>query len=344
MHGLFTYSKGGFSFMFTYHPLSFHRTFKSARLLILLTVFALMTSACGASGKVVTTTNTGNNATAATRTIKHVMGETLVPAQPKRVVILTNEGTEALLALGIKPVGAVQSWTGNPWYEHIKADMQGVNVIGKEGEPNLESIAALKPDLIIGNKMRHEKIYEQLKAIAPTVFSETLRGQWKDNFKLYADAVNKKAEGDKVIADFDKRIESIRQKLGDKINTKVSMVRFMAGDTRIYYKDTFSGIILDQIGLKRPDLQNKNEFAATKVPRERTPEMDGDIIFYFTYETGSGDASKLEEQWTNDPLWKNLSAVKAGKAFRVDDAIWNTAGGVKAANLLLDDLQKRFGI
>ena len=37
----------------------------------------------------------------------------------KRVVILTNEGTEALLALGVKPVGAVQSWLGDPWYDHI---------------------------------------------------------------------------------------------------------------------------------------------------------------------------------------------------------------------------------
>lgn len=279
-----------------------------------------------------------------TRTIKHAMGETPVPAEPKRVVILTNEGTEALLTLGVKPVGAVQSFTGNPWYEHIKSDMDGVQVLGKEGEPNLEAIAALKPDLIIGNKMRQEKVYELLSAIAPTVFSETLRGQWKENFKFYAEALNKKAEGDKVLADFDKRTETIREKLGDKINTKVSMVRFMAGDTRIYYKDTFSGIILGQIGLKRPESQDKPEFAATKVPKERIPEMDGDVIFYFTYETGNGEASKAEEQWLQDPLWKNLSAVQAGKAYKVDDAIWNTAGGVRAANLMLDDLQKRFEI
>ena len=45
--------------------------------------------------------------------------------------------------------------------------------------------------------MRHEKVYEQLKAIAPTVFSETLRGEWKDNFKFYAKALNKEKEGQK---------------------------------------------------------------------------------------------------------------------------------------------------
>ena len=30
-------------------------------------------------------------------TVEHAMGKTEVPANPKRVVILTNEGTEALL-------------------------------------------------------------------------------------------------------------------------------------------------------------------------------------------------------------------------------------------------------
>ena len=41
---------------------------------------------------------------------------------------------------------------------------------------------------------------------------------------------------------------------------------------------------------------------------------------------------------TNDPLWKNLTAVKNNRAFKVDDVIWNTAGGVKAAMLMLDQL------
>jgi iron complex transport system substrate-binding protein len=70
--------------------------------------------------------------------------------------------------------------------------------------------------------------------------------------------------------------------------------------------------------------------------------MDGDILFYFTYETGDGQASQAEKEWTNDPLWKNLSVVKKGQAHKVDDVIWNTAGGIKAANLMLDDLEKYF--
>jgi iron complex transport system substrate-binding protein len=275
-------------------------------------------------------------------TVKHAMETTEIKVTPKRIVVLTNEGTEALLALGVKPVGAVKSWTGNPWYDHIKDKMDDVKELGTEGEPNVEAIAALKPDLIIGNKMRHEKIYEQLKAIAPTVFSETLRGNWKDNFMLYAKAVNKEEKGKEVLAQYDQRIKDLKAKLGNKLKIKVSIVRFMAGDVRIYHKDTFSGVILDQLGFARPESQNVNDFAETGVTKERIPAMDGDILFYFTYELGDGAATKLEKEWMNDPLFKNLNVTKQGKVYKVSDTIWNTAGGVLAANLMLDDIEKYF--
>lgn len=187
--------------------------------------------------------------------------------------------------------------------------------------------------------MRHEKIYPQLSQIAPTVFSETIRGRWQENFMLWAEAVNRKAEGERLLQEWDRRLEDFRQKAGDKLNLQVSLVRFMPGHVRILYKDTFAGSILEEIGFRRPPAQDKADFAA-EVTKERIPEMDGDILFYYTYEPGDGQASQIEKEWTNDPLWKNLSVVKAGKAYRVDDVIWNTAGGILAAHRLLDDLYR----
>lgn len=273
-------------------------------------------------------------------TVEHAMGTTTMEKTPEKVVILTNEGTEALLALGVTPVGAVQSWTGDPWYDHIADDMKDVKVVGVESQVNVEAIAALQPDLIIGNKMRQEAIYEQLSAIAPTVFAEDLRGNWKNNFELYAKAVNKEEKGKEVLAAYDQRIEDLKTELGDKVNMKVSMVRFMAGDVRIYHKDSFSGVILEQIGLARPESQDKEDFAEKGVTQERIPAMDGDILFYFTYEEGDGKASEVEKEWIENPLFKNLEVAKNGQVYKVDDAIWNTAGGVKAANLMLEDLEK----
>nr|WP_084410839.1 iron-siderophore ABC transporter substrate-binding protein [Paenibacillus glacialis] len=306
----------------------------------------MIVTGCGSNNNTATTSNKASEDAAVTdqssnevRTVKHAMGETEIKGTPQRVVVLTNEGTEAVLALGIKPVGAVKSWTGSPWYEHIKADMEGVQELGEEGQPNLELIAGLEPDLIIANKMRHEEIYEQLKAIAPTIESETLRGDWKINFKLYAEALGKSAEADKQLAAFDTRIEDFKTKAGDKLKDTVSVVRFMGGKTRVYHADTFSGIIFDQIGITRNDMTLKSkETFVDEITKERLPEADAHRLFYFTYDTGDGKGNDTEKEWINDPLWKGLSAVKEGRVYRVDDAIWNTAGGIKAANLLLDEL------
>lgn len=307
------------------------------KMLILALSISLLLAGCGKSSTDAKNTQDATPTSEETRTITHAMGTTDIKGTPKRVVILTNEGTEALLSLGIKPVGAVKSFTGDPWYDHIKADMEGVTVLGEESQPNIELIASLKPDLIIGNKMRQEKVYEQLKAIAPTVFSETLRGEWKGNFALYAEALNKKAEGEKVIAAFDQKVEDFKVKAGDKLNQKVSVVRFMGGKTRIYLSDTFTGIIFKQIGIARPETNYKDTFVE-EISKERIPEVDADMLLYFTYETGDDKGNKQAEEFMKDPLWQNLNVVKNGKAFKVDDAIFNTAGGVRAANLMVDEL------
>ncbi|WP_442596038.1 ABC transporter substrate-binding protein [Neobacillus sp. D3-1R] len=317
------------------------KSFKS--LVSLLTIMlVLLLAACGGTGKETTDEKKGTETKdeAVNYTVEHAMGTETLTKNPERIVILTNEGTEALLAMGITPVGAVQSWTGNPWYEHIADQMKDVQVVGTESQVNVEAIAALKPDLIIGNKMRQEEIYDQLKAIAPTIFAETLRGDWQENFKLYAKAVNQEEKGQEVLDNYSNHIADLKEKLGDKTSMEVSMVRFMAGDVRIYHKDTFSGVILEQLGFARPESQNVDDFAEKGVTKERIPAMDGDVLFYFTYEEGDGKASGVEKEWIEDPLFQNLEVAKAGNIHKVSDTIWNTAGGVLAANLMLDDLEK----
>lgn len=317
-------------------------------LLLFSVIAVLLLAACGGKEEKATEKTDQKTTEESTYTIEHAMGSTEIKGTPKRVVILTNEGTEALLALGVKPVGAVQSWLGDPWYEHISKDMEGVEVVGTESEVNVEKIASLKPDLIIGNKLRQEKIYDQLNAIAPTVFSETLRGDWKENFKLYAKALNLEEKGNEVLGHYDQHVADVKEKLGDKVNKEISVVRFMAGKSRIYYTDSFSGVIFNELGFKRVAHQeelftsdNKLGNLAVEVGKEVIPKMDADYLFYFTYAPqGDQEALNTAKEWTSDPLWQNLNAVKNGNAFEVSDAIWNTSGGVISANLMLDDLEK----
>ena len=309
---------------------------------LLLTTFMLIfLAACGQTEEK-TTTSSDDKENEESYTVTHAMGETTIKGEPKRIVVLTNEGVEAVLAMGITPVGATEAFTGDTWYKHTADQLQDTKSVGTESEPSLEAIAALKPDLIIGNKMRQEKVYDQLSKLAPTVFAETLRGDWQENFKLYSKAINKEDVGQEKLDAYTNRIEEMKENFGDQTQQEVSMVRFMAGDVRIYHKDSFSGVILEQLGFARPEEQDLPDFAERGVTKERIPAMEGDILFYITYETSDKEATKLEEEWINDPLFQNLEVAKANKVFKVDDVIWNTAGGYLAAELMLDDLETYF--
>ena len=144
---------------------------------------------------------------------------------------------------------------------------------------------------------------------------------------------------------YDKRIQDFKEKAGSKLDETVSVVRFMAGKTRVYHTNTFSGVIFDKIGIARNDMtKNAKDDFVDEITKERLPEVEADRLFYFTYETGDGGANQTEQEWINDPLWKNLNVVKNGQTHKVDDAIWNTAGGILAANLMIDQLQEFYGI
>ena len=279
----------------------------------------------------------------AAREITHAMGVTEVPDAPQRVVILTNEGTEALLYVGVVPVGAVQSWNGDPWYAHVAEALKDTVPLGTENAVNLEVLASLEPDLIIGNKVRQEKIYDQLSAIAPTIFAENLSGNWRENQTLYSTAVGKAAEAEAGLAKFAERTAQLRDAVGPAINDQMSLVRFAPGRTRIYYKDTFAGGILEQIGFKRPAAQDKDEFAE-EVQKERIPEMAGDRIFYFSADADPEENKANLAEWLADPLWLNLDAVKNGKAQRVSELVWNSGGGILSAFTMVDELAAIYGV
>ncbi|KFC64366.1 ABC-type Fe3+-siderophore transport system, periplasmic iron-binding component [Devosia sp. LC5] len=277
------------------------------------------------------------------RDITHIMGTTAVSDAPLRIVALTNEATEDLLALGIVPVGAVRSANANPWFDHVAARLADTVVAGEELAPDMETIAALRPDLIIGNKKRHEKIYDQLSAIAPTVFVENITGQWRENLAVYAEAAGKTAEAEVALADYQRRVTAIQSALGERRSEKVGLVRFIAGQNYAYNNDSFSGSILRDIGFGRPQAQDRPGLAEP-ITKERIPELDGDRLLYFSYETGDGLALEEEQNWLGDPLWQNLAVAKTGHVYGVSDTVWATAGGILAAHLALDDIERIYGI
>ncbi|WP_157250035.1 ABC transporter substrate-binding protein [Nonomuraea typhae] len=299
------------------------------RLATLAVLPVLAVAACGAS--------TSAQGGGPTRTVKHAMGETKVPETPKRVVVLDTDKLDTMVSLGLAPIGAAQATESQKWPAYLGDALKDTKPVGTLQQPNLEAIMALKPDLILGTKFRQAAFYDKLSKIAPTVFTEKVGVTWKENFQLDAEALGKPAEAAKLMSDYETRAKTV----GGRFSAlKVSIVRFMPTEIRMYGPESFSGIVVGDAGIQRPAAQllaAQEDKRFGKLSQENIAQADGDALFYSAY----GEvAATSQAQVTAGPLWKKLGAVTSGRAHAVDDEVWMLGIGVKAANGILDDLDK----
>ena len=272
-------------------------------------------------------------------TVPTVMGEVTVPADPQRVVVLDTDALDSAVTLGVTPAGSAIGDVGMPVSTYLPADaVQDVEEVGVTWEPNLEAVAALDPDLILGSKVRHEKWYDKLSQIAPTVFTETTGPDWRENFLVHADALGKEDEAQEVVEEYDAHVDEVVEQLGGPeaaAQTTVGFTRFVEGaPTRLYLDDTFVGSIFTDLGVGRPDHLEETGFSLDISP-EQIDKANADVIFYSTY--GDPEAAK-ETAILSSPLWKRLDAVRNGKAFQVDDTLWMLGIGYTGANEVLEEM------
>ncbi|MFE5241017.1 MULTISPECIES: ABC transporter substrate-binding protein [unclassified Streptomyces] len=302
---------------------------------------ALTLAACGSS-------DSGPDSDAAssserkTHTVATAMGNVKVPVAPKRVVVLDTAELDSALTLGVKPVGSTHAGTESGFLSYLpKEKVAGIEDLGEMMTPNLEAVAALKPDLILTSKIRHGDKYDELTAIAPTVMTENTGYPWKENFQVHANALGRVPAAEKVIAGYEAHVGEVTQALGGKEKaaaTEVNMVRFVEGaDIRIYGRQNYIATILADVGLGRPAIVDKaKDGFSYDVSPEKIDQADADVVFHSTY----GDAEKSNETRTvGSGLWKNMTAVKDGKVFPVDDELWIQGIGYTAADKILDELQ-----
>ncbi|MEV6328645.1 iron-siderophore ABC transporter substrate-binding protein [Streptomyces sp. NPDC051909] len=268
------------------------------------------------------------------RTLTHALGRTELRSAPKRVVVLDVGELDNVVSLGIKPVGFAPSEGDDGIPTYLKKDAGEPKSVGTINNLNLEAIADLEPDLILGSQLRAADKYDELSKIAPTVFSIRPGFTWKENYLLNAAALDRTDEAKAKLAAYETKAKQLGADIGPN-KPKVSMVRYLPGKIRLYAKASFIGTILEDAGLPRPANQQVNDLAVEVSP-EKIDQADGDWIFTGVY--GDPKATKRDTAQAN-PLWKNLRAVRAGQAKDVPDETWYLGLGVTAANSVLDDLR-----
>lgn len=291
---------------------------------------ALVTAACGAAPAA--------PPAAATRTIDTIRGPVEIPATATRIVALNFPEAMALLDLGIVPVGLPTYVPKVPAYDALIA---GVPRVDDNNQVDVEKVAALKPDLIVGSDFSPGSgtrraggalPYEALSAIAPTALFEwkAAGGNWQDEAARTAAAVGREADMAALAAAMHQKAAQIASTHADVLGrTTWDLVSGQPGAPWYLYGPASShGVVLGEAGIR---------FGAAAGQQANFVQQSGENFGVLSGTNGlivSVDAAG-HNALAGQPGYENLAAVRAGHATVTR---WFFPAGYQAAELLLDDL------
>ncbi|MBY3552797.1 iron-siderophore ABC transporter substrate-binding protein [Modestobacter lapidis] len=237
-------------------------------------------------------------------TIANKFGTTEIPAEPERVVTVGFNDQDFVLALGVSPVG-VRANLGDydvenrPWAQEQLAGVAELPTVGGQ-EIDVEAVAALQPDLIIGvYSFMDQATYDQLSGIAPTLAQtdEYTDGAtpWQEQTLLTGEALGREDEAQELVDEVERQFADAAERNPD-FDGQALVVDFagVAGSAHyLFGTDDLRTQFFTDLGFDVAD-------TSTEVSPERLDLLDQDVLI------GGGYP---EDEGLTDPLFAGLDVV-----------------------------------
>ncbi|GEC08626.1 ABC transporter substrate-binding protein [Streptomyces spinoverrucosus] len=255
----------------------------------------------------------------------------------KKVVGTEWHEVELLVSLGVDPVGVADVKGYKTWDQAVPLKNEPKD-IGTRGEPSMDTIAALKPDLIVASTDLPPAAVKQLRNVAPVVEVKSANasdpiGQMNKNLDLLAQATGTTEQAEKLKKDFDAKIAEGKKALADAglggakyafadgydISNQVSIRPFTSG--------SLIGAVNEQLGLKNDwSVEGDKDYGLGTTDVEGLTKLSDDVQFAYI----GNDGDKSSTPWTGalakDKVWTSLPFVKKGNVHRLPDGIWMFGG------------------
>jgi iron complex transport system substrate-binding protein len=268
-----------------------------------------------------------------------------VPAEAQRIVVLAGDQLDALCALGLESrvVAAALPDGSSSQPAYLGSAVRGVPGAGTRSNPDLATIAAVHPDLILGSQGLTPKLYPQLAAIAPTVFTAAPGAAWEDNLRGVGAATARAGAADALLSGFSQRAGDIGAR-HDASHFQASIVRLTTDTIRVYGTNNFPASVLGAVGVDRPASQRFTdkpyiEIGATDDDLAKSPDLsaaDADVVYL---SCASPAAAQRAASVLDSNPWRKLSANHDNRVYVVNDEVWQTGEGLIAARGIVDDLR-----
>ena len=250
-----------------------------------------------------------------TRIVQSVKGEVEIPANPKRIVDISGS-SEELVLLGHTPVGTanVDSYETDKVPSYIQDKLGDAKVVGHSmmDTMDIEAILSAEPDLII-MAPRQEKIYDQLKEIAPVVMLEDRSNDWEAKLKDVAALFGQEKEAQKWLDDYYAKAEKIGKEIKEANGDQTYLtVLASSGQFMVFTEGGIGTVLKDDMKLPQPaNMPKQDSITLPTVTMEGLTEIDADHIIVIATESDKAD---LEAS----TVWPQIRAVKEGNVTILD--------------------------
>ncbi|MEM8534821.1 MAG: ABC transporter substrate-binding protein [Chloroflexota bacterium] len=277
------------------------------------------------------------------RPFAHAAGETCVPENPQRIVTTQDQNALLpLLELDVKPIGStgLLQTDGTHIFRRVADfDTADIEFVGDYGEPNLESIAALQPDLIIGSPFQSD-IYDSLSAIAPTVLIDVHERALDEALLDFAELVNATEQAETLKAEYEAHVAELLETLGDRREQTTVSIITPGGESGQFYNEAGSqatGTVVQALDLLRPIPEQGPEPDREYRSLELLDEHDADAMIIVSY-TGE-EQDPLFDEFVNSPILNALDVAQAEQVYIIDGLSVVGAGWSKM-NTFIGELER----
>lgn len=272
--------------------------------------------------------------------VEHDGGSTEFKDTPQRIVALTWSQAEILLTLGVTPVGVATVPGYRKWQSNYPPLPESVVDVGHRGNPNLDVIARLQPDLILGYNFRHQNQLQRLQGIAPTLLYRQYPSTADPDFRYFQQMLRitrdlgrllqREQEADIAIETMQAAITTARTRLAAAglQDQPVVLGKFvgMGMGLRVFSDSSMAADIANQLGLSNQWHQGLpgRDFTHIQLPQMLALGNCHLIIF--------GDDSDETSVMQHSAIWPQLEFVKNNRLYRVKNS-WGFGGPASASRM-----------
>ena len=255
-----------------------------------------------------------------------------VKEQTIKIVSSTVAATQVMNELDLDLVGIPTTQSTLP------DRYSGITEIGQSFAPNFETVVSLAPDLVVFDSNFKDKVSDQVSQynLNSFYFDTTSFTNFKESIVELGKVTDREEKAQELANTLQESVDKVLEKSSkDSTDLKVAIIfgsseSFMLATDTSYIGDLLNTINVDNI---TDTIEGVNS-GYINFSLEQIVKNNPDYILRFSH--GDTEAAKkaFDDEFTSNPAWQALDAVKNGNVYDLDPSIFGVTANLKVTDAI----------